>query len=385
MIKPSNRYALLFPALLLAASCGTQSNGETTEVPVEHTVAIEEVAQFNEPWAAAFLPGTQMLVVTEKAGTIKVINTTTGEIMPVSGAPEVEYAGQGGLGDIAFLESEAALTLDDPRTIYLTWAEAGDGDTRGAVMGKGSFLCSDAACSVSDLEVVWRQTPKTKKKGHYSHRIAIAPDESYLFLSSGDRQEMQPAQDKTNNLGSVLRLNLDGTPAEGNPFADEGGVTTQIWSYGHRNLLGLAWDTDGRLWDVEHGPAGGDELNLVKPGANYGWPERSYGDHYDGEKIEDHSDDDGFTKPAIHWTPVIAPGDMVFYDGSMFSGWKGNALIAGLSSQALVRVVIDGETATEAARYELDGRARSINIGPDGALWVLTDGEEGKLLKLTAE
>ncbi|NVE94615.1 PQQ-dependent sugar dehydrogenase [Altererythrobacter lutimaris] len=385
MTIPFNRTAILFPAALVAASCSAQSNGETQTASSGHSVAIEEFAEFNEPWAAAFIPATRMLAVTEKAGTIKVIDTGAGTIMPVSGAPEVDYGGQGGLGDIAFLESEAALTLDAPRTIYLTWAEAGDGNTRGAVMGKGQFLCSAEACAISELEVVWRQTPKTSRRGHYSHRIAIAPDESYLFLASGDRQELEPAQDNSNNLGTVVRLNLDGSTAEGNPFAADGGVTSEIWSYGHRNILGMDWDADGRLWDVEHGPAGGDELNLVAEGANYGWPTRSYGNHYSGKPIPDHSEDDGFTKPAITWTPVIAPGDMVFYDGDMFTEWKGQALIAGLQSLGVVRVAIDGETASEAERIDLDERARAIDIGPDGAVWVLTDGEEGKLIKLTAE
>ena len=383
--RPLKGTAILFPATLIAASCSAQSNGETPSTSEEHSVAIEEVAEFNEPWAAAFIPATPMLAITEKAGTIQVIDTSTGKAMPVSGAPEVDYGGQGGLGDIAFLESEAALTLDAPRTIYLTWAEAGEGNTRGAVMGKGQFQCSAEACAISDLEVVWRQTPKTSRRGHYSHRIAIAPDESYLFLASGDRQELEPAQDTTNTLGTIVRLNLDGSTAGGNPLAEQGAPSDQIWSWGHRNILGMDWDAEGRLWDVEHGPAGGDELNLVAEGANYGWPTRSYGDHYNGDPIEDHSEDDGFSKPAITWTPVIAPGDMVFYDGDMFTAWKGDALIAGLQSLGVVRVEIDGEAASEAERIDLDKRVRAIDIGPDGALWVLTDGEEGKLLKLTAE
>jgi len=381
----SHRLGILFPAALLAASCSAQSSGETAVEADGHSVSIEEIAQFNEPWAAAFLPGTEMLAITEKAGSMQVIDTASGKTMPVTGVPTVAYGGQGGFGDVAFLESEAADNAADPRTIYLTWAEEGSGDTYGAVMGKGRFACAADSCAVSDLEVVWRQAPKTGRRGHYAHRIAIAPDESYLFLSSGDRQELEPAQDNSNNLGTVLRLNLDGSAAEGNPFADQSGVTAEIWSYGHRNPLGLAWDTEGRLWDVEHGPAGGDELNLVKEAANYGWPTRSDGNHYSGGDIPDHTEDDGFAKAAIGWTPVIAPGDMVFYDGDMFTAWQGDALIAGLQSLGIVRVEIDGEAASEAERIDLDERARAIDIGPDGALWVLTDGEEGKLLKLTAE
>jgi glucose/arabinose dehydrogenase len=206
-----------------------------------------------------------------------------------------------------------------------------------------------------------------------------------MFVASGDRQELDPAQDTTNNLGTIVRLNLDGTPADGNPIAEQGGVTAQIWSYGHRNPLGMDFDAEGRLWDMEHGPAGGDELNLVERGANYGWPVRSNGDHYNGDDIPDHSEDDGFNKPAIHWTPVIGPGDMIFYRGDMFDAWQGDALIAGLTGEAIVRVEIDGETASEAARYDVGGRIRSIDEGPDGALWVLEDGTDGRLLKITAK
>ena len=293
------------------------------------------------------------------------------------------FGGQGGFGDVAFLASEAG--LDGPRTIYLSWAEYGDDqETRGAAVGRGALNCDSAAktCAIDGLEVIWRQSPKVEGRGHYSHRITFSPDEKYLFIASGDRQKMAPAQDISNNLGTIVRLNLDGTPAEGNPFADHTGVTPEIWSYGHRNILGLAWDAQGRLWDVEHGPAGGDELNLVVGGENYGWPERSYGDHYNGDKIPDHTEDDGFAKPAVHWTPVIAPGDMVFYDGDMFSAWQGDALIAGMSSNALVRVELDeGQGAHEAARYAIDGRVRSIDVAPDGAIWLATD--EGKLLRLS--
>jgi glucose/arabinose dehydrogenase len=195
---------------------------------------------------------------------------------------------------------------------------------------------------------------------------------------------MQPAQDTGVTLGKIVRLNLDGTPAAGNPMADKGGVTAEIWSYGHRNILGIDWDAQGRLWEVEHGPAGGDELNLVKPGANYGWPVRSNGDHYNGDPIPDHAADDGFAQPALSWSPVIAPGDMLFYTGDQFPAWKGHALIVGLSSQAIVEVAIEGESAREVTRHEFENRLRSIAQGPDGAIWVAPDGKGAKLLKLTA-
>ena len=349
----------------------------------EAGLTIEEKGTFERPWAIEFLPGTDTLAITEKAGTLKLMKTSSGETVTVTGTPDVAYGGQGGLGDIAFLESEAA--RDDGRTIYLSWAEMGESDTRGAAVGKGFLRCDEDAmtCAIEDLTVIWRQAPKVTGRGHYSHRIQVSPDGQYLFIASGDRQKQKPAQDLGNTMGTIVRLNLDGTPAAGNPFADKGGVTPEIWSYGHRNILGMDFAPDGKLWEVEHGPAGGDELNLVKRKANYGWPTRSNGDNYNGVDIPDHTADDGFTKPAIHWTPVIAPGDMIIYSGDMFAPWKGDALIAGLRSEALVRVSIEGETAKEEARYALGGRLRSVDQGPDGSLWVAEDGAEGRLLKVT--
>ena len=343
-----------------------------------------EMGSFDEPWAIEFAPGTGMLFVTEKAGTIKVIDTASGTIAAVSGVPEVAYGGQGGLGDIAFLPAEAADTVGS-RTIYLSWAEAGADQTRGAVVGKGTLVCTaGATCAIEGMDVIWRQTPKVTGRGHFSHRIAISPDGQHLYIASGDRQKMQPAQDTSNTLGSIVRLNLDGTPAAGNPLADQGGAAAEIWSWGHRNILGMDWDAQGRLWEVEHGPAGGDELNLVQRAANYGWPERSNGEHYNGDPIPDHAPDDGFAQPALSWNPVIAPGDMILYSGDMFKTWQGHALIPGLASMALVEVAIDGDSAQEIARHSFDKRLRSVEQGPDGAVWVAEDGKGGRVLKLTA-
>ena len=378
--------AVLSASALALASCANAETGETAPPAAASAMpfAVTEVATFEEPWAIAFAPGTQMLFVTEKAGSLKFIDTASGTVGTVSGLPEVAYGGQGGLGDIAFLPAEAKATLGG-RTIYLSWAEMGAGETRGAVVGKGTLACSaPTTCAIEGLSVIWRQTPKVEGRGHFSHRIAFSPDGKYLFVASGERQKMQPSQDTGTTLGKIVRLNLDGTPAAGNPMAEKGGVTAEIWSYGHRNILGMDWDAQGRLWEVEHGPAGGDELNLVTPGANYGWPIRSNGEHYNGDPIPDHAADDGFAQPAVSWTPVIAPGDMLIYSGDKFPTWKGHALIAGLGSQAIVDVVIDGETAREVARHEFDARLRSIAQGPDGALWVAQDGKGAKLLKLTA-
>lgn len=386
MIRSSRLFAALSLSALALASCANAETGESAVAASESAAPFtsSEVATFEEPWAIAFAPGTPVLFVTEKAGTMKFVDTASGTTGTVTGLPEVAYGGQGGLGDVAFLPAEASATLGG-RTIYLSWAEAGADDTRGAAVGKGTLVCAaPTACTIEGLSVIWRQTPKVTGRGHYSHRISVSPDGRYLFIASGERQKMQPSQDTGTTLGKIVRLNLDGTPAAGNPLAAQGGVTAEIWSWGHRNILGMDWDAQGRLWEVEHGPAGGDELNLVQPGANYGWPLRSDGDHYNGDPIPDHSADDGFAKPALGWSPVIAPGDMLIYSGKMFSGWKDHALIPGLGSMALVDVAFEGESAREVTRYTFDRRLRSIAEGPDGALWLAEDGKGARLLKLTA-
>jgi glucose/arabinose dehydrogenase len=383
----------LSPLALIAASCGANAGGDSgqatsTPTPSDPVVmsgrdlASEDFGTFAEPWAAAFAPGTTTLFITEKAGTIRFVDTATRRMGTVSGAPEVDYGGQGGLGDIAFLPSESSATLGR-RTIYLTWAEAGEGDTRGAALGRGTLVCGDAdACAIEGLRVIWRQ-PKVTGRGHYGHRIAVSPDGKHLYVSSSDRQKMDPAQDTANNIGSIVRLNLDGTPAAGNALSGQSGKAQDVWSWGHRNILGMDFDAQGRLWEIEHGPAGGDELNLVERGANYGWPVVSEGDHYDGRDIPPHSTRPEFRAPALSWNPVIAPGDFIFYRGDMFAEWKGQAIIAAMDPTAIVRVAIEGNRAREVARIPFEKRLREIVEAPDGAIWVLEDKAGGRLLRLT--
>ena len=233
-----------------------------------------------------------------------------------------------------------------------------------------------------DFEIIWRQEPKVTGRGHFGHRLAISPD-GFLFITSGERQKFNPAQDMNQNLGKIIRLNDDGSVPASNPFANRGGITKQIWTLGHRNPLGLAFDSAGRLWSHEMGPRGGDELNLIKRGDNYGYPIVSNGDHYDGTPIPDHATRPEFTAPKISWTPVISPAGFIIYSGNMFPQWKSSGLIGGLSSEALIRVSIKGETAFEAERFNMGKRIREVEQGPDGAIWVLEDGAGGRLLKLT--
>lgn len=365
----------LSPLVLLLASCGAPISARNAEVVVTATtgLSVTNKATFDEPWAMTFLPGTGLALVTEKKGRLKLWREgeTTGS--DVAGVPPVAYGGQGGFGDVV-----AAPDYPASGMIYLSWAEAGEGDTRGAVVGRARLVL-DGKPRLEGLTVIWRQQPKVSGKGHYSHRIAFSPDGQYLFITSGDRQKMTPAQDLTGNLGKVVRLLPDGTPAPGNPLAEKGGVPAQIWSWGHRNLLGIAFSPDGRLWDIEHGPAGGDEINLVEPGRNYGWPLVSDGDHYDGRPIPRNRTRPDLAQPAISWNPVIAPGNMIFYTGNAFPQWQGQALVAALGAGGIVRVAIDGTAAREVERIELGNRIREIEQAPDGTLYVLEDGEGGRL------
>lgn len=385
-MRKSILLATLSTVFFASASCGQSTAGDSAAAQAQASDAAEPFAitvagQFDQPWAITFIPGTKYALVTEMKGRLKLWEEG-GKVRDVVGAPLVDYGGQGGFGDVV-LAPDYATTGN----VYLSWAEGGEGDTRGAVVGKGK-LQLEGQPRINDLKVIWRQEPKTTGRGHYSHRIAFSPDGKYLFIASGDRQKMTPAQEMGGNLGKIVRLLTNGTPAPGNPFADKGGVNAQIWSLGHRNILGLKFDQQGQLWDLEHGPAGGDELNRVEPGNNYGWPVVSNGDHYDGKKIPRHPTRPDFAAPAISWNPVIAPGDFIFYSGNDFPAWKGQALIAAMSPAALVRVEMNGNTAREVARYPMTQRIRDIDQSEDGTLWLLEDGPPpgaGRLLKLTPQ
>ena len=337
--------------------------------------AVQEIASFDEPWAMAFMPDGRLLV-TEKQGRLLVVTQDGEKSAPVAGVPDVDYGGQGGLGDVALHPDFA-----ENGSVYLSYAEAGDNDTRGAAVVRATLTLTSEGGALSDLSVIWRQQPKVTGRGHYGHRLLFSQD-GYLFISSGERQKFDPAQDMQSNLGKILRLRDDGSVPADNPFTARGGVTAQIWSLGHRNPLGIAFDASGQLWNVEMGPRGGDELNRVLRGKNYGYPVVSNGDHYNGKDIPDHDTRPEFEAPKVWWTPVISPGGFAVYSGDLFPQWRGNGFIAGLSAQALIRIEFDGENAREAERFEMGKRIRAVKEGPDNAIWLLEDRSGGRLLKL---
>lgn len=343
--------------------------------------SLTEVTTFDAPWAMTFLPDGRLLV-TEMAGDLRLHDLEAGETGSIEGVPEVVHAGQGGLGDVLLHPQ-----FEDNQQIYLSYVETGDGGSGAAVAKARLVLDDEGGGELEDLEVIWRQTPKMSGNGHFGQRLAF-DDDGMLWISSSERQEFDPAQDMTGNLGKIVKLNDDGSAPEDNPFTDQGEVAAQVWSLGHRNILGMAFDADGRLWAHEMGPKNGDELNLIEKGANYGYPLVSNGEHYDGRPIPDHDTRPEFNAPVITWTPVISPAGFIIYDGELFPDWKGSGFIGGLSSQSLVRVQFDGESAQEAERFDLQRRVREVEQGPDGAIWLLEDGMRegnGTLLKLTPQ
>ena len=367
----------LFFTVLTTACTAQEKAGARAALPFEVT----EAGKFDEPWAMTFLPDGRLLV-TEKKGKLKVVtlaaDAADNNVGDITRVPKVAYGGQGGFGDVVLHPQFASNGW-----VYLSYAEAGDDNTSGAVVARAKLTLDQAGGgTLSEMAVIWKQVPKVTGQGHYGHRIAFGPD-GKLWISSSERQKFTPAQDMQSNLGKIIRLNDDGSVPADNPFAAQGGVAAQVWSLGHRNALGIAFDAQGRLWEQEMGPKGGDELNLIERGKNYGYPIVSNGDHYDGRDIPDHDTRPEFEAPKVTWNPVISPGGLMFYSGDRFPAWKGNAFIGGLSSESLVRIEFDGTNAKEAERYGMGERIREVEQGPDGNLWLLEDGSGGKLLKLS--
>jgi aldose sugar dehydrogenase len=389
---PMRRLTLL-PFLAFAATAACNTGGEGVEAgngaggagaaaaanAPGKPFAVQPVGQFSEPWAMAFLPTGEALI-TQKNGKL-MLWSRSGEAAAateVAGTPQVDYGGQGGLGDVVLHPAFAR-----NRMVYLSWVEAGPSDTRGAVVGRASLSAPGEPPRLEGLQVIWRQSPKVAGRGHFGHRIAFGPD-GKMYISNGEREKFTPAQDMSGTLGKVVRLNDDGTVPRDNPFASRGGATAQIWTLGHRNILGLAFAPDGKLWSHEMGPRNGDEFNLIERGSNYGYPIVSNGNHYDGKDIPDHSTRPEFNAPEITWNGV-SPAGFTIYTGRLFPQWRGNGFLGGLSGKTLIRVAMSGNTAREAERWDMGQRIREVETGPDGALYVLEDargGSGGRLLRL---
>ncbi|NQW03772.1 MAG: PQQ-dependent sugar dehydrogenase [Acidobacteria bacterium] len=401
---------LVIPALALALlPTGAEAQINAGEQAPEASLPFEmtQVATFNLPWRIAFLPDGRMLI-TEKVGPVWVV-TQDGKKMPVANVPDAEVRGQGGMLGV-FLSPHYATD----HNVYLTYAEPGEGGSSLA-MARARLSIGPGSASLDGLEVLWREMPRGQG-GQFGAAIAFSPDGQYLFLAVGERQRMTPAQDPDSALGKILRLTLDGKPAPGNPMAGKTGAASatlinpprdtelaktapvistytfpgpnlapsETWTSGHRTPYGLTFAPDGRLWELEHGPRGGDELNLIEPGKNYGWPLVSYATNYNRVPIPSPDTRPDLAKPVIYWTPVIAPGNMTFYTGKMFPQWEGSALISGLATQSISRITFDGKGgATPAERWRVDHRVRDVAVGPDGAVWIIEDAKEGGLFRLT--
>ena len=342
---------------------------ETKSGPVK----VETVAKkLQYPWGLAFLPDGRMLV-TERPGRLRIVAKDGTLSEPIKGVPEVFGQGQGGL---------LGITLDPKfssnKLIYFAYAEPGEGGPGTAVAR--AKLGED---SLDDVEVIFRQKPKVDGGNHFGGRVVFAPD-GKLFVTLGERFKFDPAQDLSSHLGKIVRINPDGSVPDDNPFVGQDGKLPEIWSYGHRNVQGAAIHPDtGKLWENEFGPKGGDELNIPEAGKNYGWPVVSWGKHYDGKEIPNPPTHPEFADAIAHWTPVISPSGMTFYTADTFPEWKGNLLIAGLSSEGIVRLTLDGEKVIGEERIPMGTRIRDVVQGPDGAVYALVDDHKGKILRLT--
>ncbi|MEX2643930.1 MAG: PQQ-dependent sugar dehydrogenase [Acetobacterales bacterium] len=375
-----NRMAICLSAAVLALvpACESMAQSRAQSRTVETQsgpVRIDIVADgLEHPWAVALLPDGRKLV-TERPGRLRLIDGEGGVSAPLSGVPKVYAQGQGGLLDVVLSPDFA-----DDRMVYLTYAEPGGGGASTAV-ARGRL--NEAATALEDVLTIFRQQPKVETGRHFGARLVFARDGT-LFVTLGDRGLGDPAQDLSNHIGTIVRLERDGTVPPDNPFVGKSGVRPEIWSYGHRNAQGAALHPEtGKLWENEHGPRGGDEINIPEAGRNYGWPLVSWGTQYSGAPIPDPPSRPQLS-PAIHqWTPVIAASGMAFYTGDLFPAWKGNALVGGLVAKAVVRLTLDGEKVTGEERIPIGARVRDVRQGPDGAVWVLTDESNGKLLRLS--
>jgi glucose/arabinose dehydrogenase len=400
------RVALVLASVSTVAHAQVNFGEQKPQESVPFTMT--QVATFNLPWRIAFLPDGRLLI-TEKVGPLWLV-TQEGVKTPVANVPAVLAQGQGGM-----LGVYVSPTYAKDHHVYLTYSEPGDPSGSSLALAMATLSITNGAASLDNLQVIWRDGARGRG-GQFGAAVAFSPDKKFLFLAVGDRQRMTPAQDPNSPLGKILRLTLDGKPAPGNPQAGTTGSATldiinpprdtelaktaavvftytfpgpnltpsETWASGFRTPYGLAFAPDGRLWEVEHGPRGGDELNLVEVGKNYGWPLVSYAVNYNQTPIPSPDTRPDLAKPVLYWTPVIAPGNLTFYKGKMFAPWNGSALIGGLASRTVTRITFDGKGgATTAERWSVGRQIRDIAVAPDGALWMIENTTTGGLFRVT--
>lgn len=365
----------LVAALVLAAPAFAQTRSEASR---DYRLQVDTVASgLVNPWGLAFLPDGRMLV-TERPGRLRIVVADGRLSEPLKGVPEVVAQGQGGLLDVALGPDFAT-----SRLVYLSYAEAGEGNTNGTAVARGRLSADGTA--LETVQVIFRQQPKVASRGHFGSRLVFAPD-GKLFVTLGERMAFRErAQDLGAHFGKVVRIEADGTVPADNPFVGREDARPEIWSYGHRNpqSAGLHPVT-GKLWIVEHGARGGDEVNIPEAGKNYGWPVISFGVHYSGEKIGEGRAKDGMEQPVYYWDPSIAPSGFLFYSGDLFPKWKGDLFVGALAGQLLARLDVNGDKIAGEERLlkGLGERIRDVRQGPDGAIYLLTDASNGRILRL---
>lgn len=365
--------ALALSAIMAIPLSAAAQTFETEKGRIAVTTITDRLSQ---PWGMDFLPDGR-LIVTEKEGRLRIV-TLDGKISrPISGLPRISGGGQGGLLDVALHPR-----FDTNRLVYLSYAEPGAGG-RSTALARGTLRPDGTV--LDNVKVLFSQKPKVGGGRHFGSRVVFAPDGN-LFLTTGDRGDRHQAQDLGGHIGKVIRLTDDGAVPADNPFAGKQGTRAEIWSYGHRNIQGAAiHPVTGKLWTIEHGPRGGDEINIPAAGANHGWPIVTHGVEYSGGTIGDGlKTKKGMVDPIVTWTPVIAPGGMAFYTGTQFPAWNGNLLIGGLRAGAIVRLELDGERVVHEERLlrDIDARIRDVAVGPNGAVYALTDEGNGRILRL---
>ena len=364
-------------AVLLAVA-GTASCQDAPQVPPsgETKVDVTSVAKgLEHPWSLAFLPDGRMLV-TERPGRLRYVSQGGALSEPIAGVPRVYAEGQGGLLDVVLDPA-----FGQNSTIYLSYAEPGVDGTNGTAVARARL----EGQALRDVKVIFRQQPKVASKHHFGSRLVFARDGN-LFVTTGERNsERAKAQDLGTHLGKIIRITTDGGVPKDNPFVGREGARPEIWSYGHRNAQGAALNPDtGQLWEIEHGPRGGDEINLPQAGKNYGWPVITYGREYSGEKVgEGITAKEGMEQPVHYWVPSIAPSGMVFHDGRNYAAWKGQLFVGALAAAQLVRLEVEptGKILHE-ERYAIGKRVRDVREGPDGALYLVTDEDAGEVLRV---